>query len=179
MLTVGLLGGMSWESSSLYYRLLNERIRDELGGLHSAPCLLHSVDFAEIAALQRADRWDDAADLLARAAQGLEASGAQLLLLCTNTMHKVADDVQKAVGIPLLHICDTTAEAALSAGLSRVGLLGTGFTMEQDFYRDRLADHGLTSSSRATLTGARCTGSYLTSCARGLSARNLVRSTGR
>ena len=143
MLTVGLLGGMSWESSSLYYRLLNERIRDELGGLHSAPCLLHSVDFAEIAALQRADRWDDAADLLARAAQGLEASGAQLLLLCTNTMHKVADDVQKAVGIPLLHICDTTAEAALSAGLSRVGLLGTGFTMEQDFYRDRLADHGL------------------------------------
>ncbi len=139
-----MLGGMSWESSAQYYRLANELVRERLGGLHSARCLLASVDFADIETLQVAGRWDEAGRLLAEAAKGLEAGGAEVLLLCTNTMHKVADQVQAAVNIPLLHLADTTAHAVTRAGLSTVGLLGTAFTMEQDFYRDRLASHGLT-----------------------------------
>ena len=143
MLTIGMLGGMSWESSAQYYRLVNELVRERLGGLHSAKCVLHSVDFAEIERLQVDGRWDEAGEVLADAARGLQAAGADLLLLCTNTMHKVADQVQEAVDIPLLHLADATAEAVRRAGLDSVGLLGTAFTMEQSFYRDRLAGHGL------------------------------------
>ncbi len=143
MLRIGLLGGMSWESSAEYYRLLNERVRAHLGGLHSAECLLLSVDFAAIEAMQVAGRWDEAAAVLADAARALEAGGAELLLLCTNTMHKVADEVQAAVTIPLLHLADATAEAVQAAGVDTVGLLGTAFTMEQAFYRERLAAYGL------------------------------------
>ena len=141
---IGMLGGMSWESSAQYYRLANEFVRKRLGGLHSARCLLASVDFADIETLQVAERWEEAGQLLAEAAKGLEAGGADVLLLCTNTMHKVADQVQAAVNIPLLHLADANAQAVTKSGLSTVGLLGTAFTMEQDFYRDRLASHGLT-----------------------------------
>lgn len=144
VLRIGLLGGMSWESSALYYRLANELVRERLGGLHSAQCVLLSVDFADIEALQVSGRWEEAGGSLARAARRVEAAGADLLVLCTNTMHKVADQVEAAVNIPFLHIGDVTAAAAQAAGLRTVGLLGTAFTMEQDFYRDRLAAHGLT-----------------------------------
>ncbi|MFD4908142.1 aspartate/glutamate racemase family protein [Kitasatospora purpeofusca] len=143
MKTIGLLGGMSWESTATYYRLLNELTRDRLGGLHSAKCVLYSVDFAEVERLQAAGEWETAGRLLAEAARAVEAAGAELLLICTNTMHKVADQVADAVSVPLLHLADATAEAVLAAGVTRVGLLGTAFTMEQDFYRDRLASHGL------------------------------------
>ena len=143
MRTIGLLGGMSWESTAEYYRLLNEGARERLGGLHSAPIVLASVDFAQVEQLQVAGRWGDAAALLADRARGVEAAGADLLLICTNTMHKVAEEVQAAVAIPLLHIADATATAVRRANLTRVGLLGTSFTMEQAFYRDRLANHGL------------------------------------
>jgi aspartate racemase len=139
-----MLGGMSWESSAQYYRLANELVRERLGGLHSARVLLASVDFADIERLQVAGRWDEAGEVLAAAARGLEAGGAELLLICTNTMHLVADQVQAAVDIPLLHLVDATAHAIRRAGLRTVGLLGTAFTMEQDFYRARLAGHGLT-----------------------------------
>lgn len=141
---IGLIGGMSWESSALYYRLLNEGIARELGGLHSARCVLASVDFAEIERLQVSGDWDAAGQLLAEVARGLEAAGAEVLVLCTNTMHKVAGAIEAAVGIPLLHLADATATAVRRAGLDTVGLLGTAFTMEQAFYRDRLAAHGLT-----------------------------------
>jgi aspartate racemase len=141
---IGMLGGMSWESSAEYYRLANELVRERLGGLHSARCVLASVDFADIEAMQVAGEWEAAGKVLAEAARGLEAGGAELLLLCTNTMHKVADEVQHAVRIPLLHIGDVAAKAVTDAGLRTVGLLGTAFTMEQDFYIDRLAAHGLT-----------------------------------
>jgi len=144
VLTIGLLGGMSWESSARYYQLANELVRERLGGLHSARLVLLSVDFAEIEELQVGDRWDEAGALLAAAAERVEAAGADLLLLCTNTMHKVADQVAAAVDIPLLHLADATAAAVKAAGLTTVGLLGTAFTMEQPFYRDRLASHGLT-----------------------------------
>jgi aspartate racemase len=140
---IGMIGGMSWESSAEYYRLANELVRARLGGLHSARVLLASVDFAEIEQLQVTGRWDEAARLLADIAKGLEAAGAELLLLCTNTMHKVADQVQDAVSIPLLHLADAAAAAVIRAGLGTIGLLGTAFTREQDFYRDRLAAHGL------------------------------------
>ncbi|MFF2811413.1 aspartate/glutamate racemase family protein [Streptomyces sp. NPDC058000] len=143
MQTIGLIGGMSWESTAEYYRLLNELTRERLGGLHSAKCVLYSVDFAEIERLQVEGRWDEAGAVLADAAGALEAAGAELLLICTNTMHKVADQVSSAVGVPLLHLADTTAEAVRGQGLRRIGLLGTAFTMEQDFYRGRLVDHGL------------------------------------
>ena len=139
---IGLLGGMSWESSAEYYRLLNELVRERLGGLHSARCILASLDFAEVEELQVTGRWDEAGQLLAEAAQGLEAAGAELLLICTNTMHKVADIVQAGVRIPLLHLADATAAAVNRRGLSVVGLLGTAFTMEQAFYRDRIAGRG-------------------------------------
>ena len=144
MRTIGFIGGMSWESSALYYRLANELVRERLGGLHSARCVMYSVDFAEIEAMQAEGRWDDAAAALTQAASALEAAGAEFLVLCTNTMHKVAEQIEGAVNVPLLHLADTTAEAVTTAGLTRVGLLGTAFTMEQAFYRDRLSAHGLT-----------------------------------
>lgn len=144
MKTIGLIGGMSWESSLEYYRILNETVKDRLGGLHSAKCILYSVEFAEIEALQHAGRWDEAARIMVEAGQSLERAGADLLVLCTNTMHKLAGEIEAGVSIPLLHIADATAEAVKAAGISRVGLLGTRFTMEQDFYRGRLTDkHGL------------------------------------
>jgi aspartate racemase len=143
MRTIGLLGGMSWVSTAEYYRILNQLAHDERGGLHSAPLLLRSFDFAEIAALQAAGRWDDAGHLLAGAAKGLEAAGAELLLIGTNTMHKVAPAVQAAVSIPLLHIIDATAERVKAAGLTTVGLLGSSFTMEDGFYQQRMHAHGL------------------------------------
>ncbi|QNN51833.1 aspartate/glutamate racemase family protein [Nocardioides mesophilus] len=143
MKTIGLIGGMSWESSIEYYRLINEEVRRRLGGLHSAECVMYSVDFADIEAMQAEGRWDDAGSRLAEVARRLELAGADFLVLCTNTMHKVADAVENAVSVPLLHLGDTTADAVLRAGVQRVGLLGTGFTMEQEFYRDRLASHGL------------------------------------
>lgn len=143
MKTIGLIGGMSWESSAEYYRLLNELVRERLGGLHSARCVLYSLDFAEVERLQAAGEWEQAGEVLARAAEGVEAAGADLVLLCTNTMHKVAEQVQAALSVPLLHLADATADAVLRGGVRRVGLLGTAFTMEQDFYRERLASHGL------------------------------------
>jgi aspartate racemase len=144
MKRIGLLGGMSWESSIEYYRLVNEMTRDRLGGLHSADCLLRSVDFAEIELLQRDGRWDEAGERLAAEACALVAGGAELLVLCTNTMHKVADAITGAIEIPFVHIADTTAHAVRAAGLDTVGLLATGYTMEQDFYVGRLRDvHGL------------------------------------
>lgn len=144
MLTIGMLGGMSWESSALYYRLANELVRDSLGGVHSASVILHSVDFAEIEKLQVEARWDDAGRMLGAAAHGLETAGAQLLVLCTNTMHRVAPQIEEAVSIPLVHIADATADAVLDAGLTTVALLGTAFTMEQRFYIERLELRGLT-----------------------------------
>lgn len=143
MLRLGFLGGMSWESSALYYRLANELVRDRLGGLHSAECLLYSVDFALVEKMQAQGRWQDAGRLLAGAARSLELGGADLLVLCTNTLHKVAEAIESAITIPLLHIGDTTAQAARAAGLQRLGLLGTSYTMEDDFYVSRLAAHGL------------------------------------
>jgi aspartate racemase len=143
MLTIGMLGGMSWESSAEYYRLANVLVRERVGGLHSAKIVLHSVDFAEIERMQVEGRWDDAGKALAEAATGVQAAGADFLLICTNTMHKVFDQVQAAVGIPVLHLGDTTAQAIKDAGLTTVGLLGTGFTMDQPFYRERLESHGL------------------------------------
>jgi aspartate racemase len=141
---IGLLGGMSWESSAEYYRLVNEAARARLGGLHSADCLLRSVDFAEIEELQRDGRWAQAGERLAAEAGLLVAAGAELLVLCTNTMHKVADAITDAVDVPFVHIADTTAEAVRARGLRRVGLLATAYTMEQDFYVGRLRDvHGL------------------------------------
>lgn len=144
MKLIGLLGGMSWESTAEYYRLANELVRDRLGGLSSARVLLHSVDFADIEALQASGDWDAAGALLAGAARSLEAGGAELLVLCTNTMHKVAPAIEAATTIPFLHIGDVTARAVTAAGIERVGLLATAYTMEQDFLRDRLAEHGLT-----------------------------------
>jgi aspartate racemase len=141
---IGLLGGMSWESSAEYYRLINEEVRDRLGGLHSADCVLRSVDFAEIERLQREARWDEAGRRLSDEARGLVGAGAELVVVCTNTMHKVADAIADAIPVPLVHIADTTAVAVRAAGLQRVGLLATGYTMEQDFYIGRLRDqHGL------------------------------------
>lgn len=145
MKTIGLLGGMSWESTIPYYRQINQRIKQQLGGLHSAKLIVYSVDFAEIEALQRSGDWDKAGELLAEAAVKLQAAGAECIVLCTNTMHKVAAAIEAAVTIPLLHIADATAEAIQAAGLHKVALLGTRFTMEQDFYKKRLTDgYGLT-----------------------------------
>jgi len=140
MKTVGLIGGMSWESTIPYYRHLNLAVKERLGGLHSAKILLYSVDFAEIEALQRAGDWDGAGRLLAEVALRLEAAGAECVAVCTNTMHKVAPALESALRVPLLHIADATGQAVRAAGLARVGLLGTRFTMEQDFYRGRLAE---------------------------------------
>jgi len=145
MKTIGLIGGMSWESTVTYYRHINEAIRARLGGLHSARVIVYSVDFHDIEQLQHAGRWDEAGALLAEAAQALARAGADFLVLGTNTMHKVAPAIEAAVTIPLLHIADPTARAIKSDGVTTVGLLGTRFTMEQDFYRGRMeATHGMT-----------------------------------
>lgn len=143
MRTLGLLGGMSWESTLPYYRIVNERVRDRLGGLHSAKLVLHSVDFAEIEELQRRADWDAGGAMLADAARGLRAAGAEAIVLCTNTMHRVAPAIEQAVDIPLLHIADATAARIRAVGLERVGLLGTRFTMEMDFYRSRIEAAGI------------------------------------
>lgn len=141
---IGLIGGMSWESSAEYYRIINRRVRERLGGMHSARCLMWSFDFAGIEALQRAGDWAAATEAMVDAARRLERGGAEFLVVCTNTMHRMADAVQDAVSIPLLHIADPTGVRIRAAGLSRVGLLGTAFTMEQPFYRERLSrEHGL------------------------------------
>lgn len=144
MKTIGLLGGMSWESTELYYRWINEGIKARLGGLHSAKIALVSVDFQDIETLQHAGDWDQAGAVLAEAARQVEAAGADFLLICTNTMHKVAPQIEAAINIPILHLADATANRIKAQGIKRVGLLGTNFTMEQDFYRGRLTDkHGL------------------------------------
>lgn len=139
MKTIGLLGGMSWESTLDYYRMINQGVKEKLGGLHSAKIVLYSVDFAEIERLQHAGDWQATADILATAAQRLEQAAADCLLVCTNTMHKVAPDIQARISIPLLHIADATAEVVVQRGIRTVGLLGTAFTMEQDFYKGRLS----------------------------------------
>jgi len=144
MKTIGVIGGMSWESSLVYYRLINEEVKARLGGLHSAKCIMHSVDFAEIEPLQHQGKWAEASTKMIEAARHVQDGGADFVVLCTNTMHKTADDIDKHLRIPLLHIADATAEAVRRQGLNRVGLLGTKFTMEDDFYRGRLIDkHGL------------------------------------
>jgi len=142
--TIGLIGGMSWESTQFYYQQINQAVRQRLGGLHSAKLLLYSVDFAPIEKLQHAGDWDATAEILSQAAHSLEAGGADFFLICTNTMHKVADVVAESVNIPLLHIADATAAILKQDDVSRIGLLGTGFTMEQAFYKGRLTDaHGI------------------------------------
>lgn len=141
MRTIGVLGGMSWESSAEWYRRANELVRERLGGFHSAPILLDSVDFAEIEAMQAAGDWDAAGALLADRARRLQDAGADVIVLCTNTMHLVAPQIEAALTVPFLHLADVTADAVRAAGVTTVGLLGTAFTMEQAFYRDRLASH--------------------------------------
>jgi aspartate racemase len=144
MQTIGLLGGMSWESTAVYYRRINENVRGKLGGLHSAKVIMHSVDFESIVGLQKADAWDQAGDVLASLARDLETAGADCVLICTNTMHKLADTVQNAISVPLLHITDVTGQAVKASGLRRPLLLATRYTMEQDFYLSQLRDkHGL------------------------------------
>jgi aspartate racemase len=144
MKTIGLIGGMSWESTALYYRQINEGVREKLGGLHSAKIAMVSIDFEPMERLQHENRWKEAGEELATAARQVAAAGADFIVLCTNTMHKVADAIEEAVKIPLLHIADGTAEAIQAAGMHTIGLLGTRFTMEEDFYRGRLEEkHGL------------------------------------
>jgi aspartate racemase len=141
MKTIGMIGGMSWESTLEYYRIVNQEVKVRLGGLHSAKCLLYSVDFEEIERLQHENRWDAAGAVLGRAAQSLEKGGADFILICTNTMHKVAEEVKASVSIPLLHLADATAEVIKEKGLKKIALLGTRFTMEEDFYKGRLVDN--------------------------------------
>lgn len=138
MKTIGLIGGMSWESSVEYYRIINEEVKKSLGGLHSAKCILYSVDFEEIEVCQSKGEWEKAALILTEAAQSLEAAGADFIVICTNTMHKVASVIQAVIHIPLLHIADITAQHVLANGIKTIGLLGTRYTMEQDFYKSRL-----------------------------------------
>jgi aspartate racemase len=141
MKTIGLLGGMSWESTLGYYRSINEGIKKTLGGLHSAKIVMYSVDFAPIEKLQHAGDWEGTAKILSKAAQSIQAAGADFLLICTNTMHKVASEIEAAIQIPLLHIADATAEILVNGGIKLVGLLGTAFTMEQEFYKGRLVNN--------------------------------------
>ncbi|MDQ6423614.1 aspartate/glutamate racemase family protein [Paenibacillus sp. LHD-117] len=143
MKTIGLIGGLSWESTTDYYRYINQGVKAELGGLSSAKCMLYSCNFEEVVRMQKAGEWKQAAMLLADAARKLEAGGCDTILICTNTMHVVASEVQQAVRIPLLHIVDTTVESIKRTGISKVGLLGTRYTMEQSFYTDRLCEHGI------------------------------------
>ncbi len=140
MKTIGLIGGMSWESTIEYYRILNETVRQQLGGLHSAKCILFSVDFADIERLQHQGNWQAASQILVEAAQQLQMAGASMVLLCTNTMHKIAEDIEARISVPFLHIADAVGDRIQEKGLRQVGLLGTKFTMEQDFYRQRLAN---------------------------------------
>ena len=140
MKTIGLIGGMSWESSLEYYRIINEQVKEKLGGLHSAKSLMYSVDFDEIEKLQHQGNWSEATKLMIDAAQRLEKGGADFVVICTNTMHKMADDVQKSINIPLLHIADATAEKIRAKGIKKIGLLGTKFTMEEEFYKGRLIE---------------------------------------
>jgi len=144
MKTIGLLGGMSWESTALYYQWINELVKEKLGGLHSARIAMVSVDFQEIEELQHKNQWDESGEVLSKAARSVEAAGADFLVICTNTMHKVAPHIEEAIRIPLLHIADATAEEIKKQGMQTVGLLGTRFTMEQEFYAGRLQErHGL------------------------------------
>ena len=140
MKTVGLIGGMSWESTTSYYKAINEGVKAQLGGLHSAKICLYSVDFHQIEQLQHQGRWDDTAEILSQAAQSVQAGGADFVLICTNTMHKVASVIEQAISIPILHIADATAMQLVNDGVTKVGLLGTRFTMEQDFYKQRLTE---------------------------------------
>ncbi len=143
MKTIGLIGGMSWESTAAYYRIINETVKNQLGGLHSAKCLLYSVDFAEIESCQSQGMWDKAADILLDAAQRLELAGASFIVICTNTMHKVAPQIQAEIGKPILHIADATADALLKSGIHITALLGTTYTMTEDFYKARLESRGI------------------------------------
>jgi aspartate racemase len=140
MKTIGMIGGMSWESSLEYYRILNETVKARLGGLHSVRCLMYSVDFAEIEELQHKGKWEDATELMIDAAKRVESGGADFLIICTNTMHKMAEEVQQSINIPLLHIADATAARIKSQEIKKIGLLGTRFTMEEDFYKGRLVE---------------------------------------
>ncbi len=159
MKTIGLLGGMSWESTASYYRAINQGIKERLGGLHSAKLCLVSVDFEEVESLQHSGDWDEAGKLLAQQARNIQAGGADFLLICTNTMHKVAAPIESAINIPLIHIADATAASLVAAGVSRVGLLGTRFTMEEEFYKGRLQERfGINvvvpeSAARAKISG--------------------------
>ncbi|OEG00157.1 aspartate racemase [Vulcanibacillus modesticaldus] len=141
MKTIGLLGGMSWESSLIYYQLINELVNQRKGGLHSAKSLMYSVDFEEIERYQNQGKWEEAAQVLVEAAKNLERGGADFLVLCTNTMHKVANEIEKTLTIPMLHIADATAEVIISQGIKRVGLLGTKYTLEENFYKQRLIEN--------------------------------------
>lgn len=143
MKTIGLIGGMSWESTVTYYQVINETVKRELGGLHSAKCLLHSVDFAEIEEYQTRGEWEKSGEVLAAAAAGLEGAGADMIVICTNTMHKVAPQIQAAVSIPVIHIAAAAADALIAGGISKAALLGTKYTMTQDFYKGRLAGRGI------------------------------------
>lgn len=141
--TIGMIGGMSWESSAEYYRLMNEEVKRQLGGLHSAKCILYSVDFQEIEHDQARGDWDKAGQVLGEAAQSLEKAGADFIIICTNTMHKVIDIIQEKISIPILHIADATAHQITEAGLQKIALLGTKYTMEQDFYKARIEGFGI------------------------------------
>ena len=141
--TIGMIGGMSWESSAEYYRLMNEEVKRQLGGLHSAKCILYSVDFQEIEHAQARGDWDKAGQVLGEAAQSLEKAGADFIIICTNTMHKVIDIIQEKISIPILHIADATAHQITEAGLQKIALLGTKYTMEQDFYKARIEGFGI------------------------------------
>lgn len=143
MKTIGLIGGMSWESSTTYYQIINEEVKNRLGGFHSAKCILYSVDFNEIEIYQRAGEWEKAGQVLGEVARSLVLAGADFIVLCTNTMHKVAGNIEAKVNVPLLHIADITGKKVISDGIKRLGLLGTRYTMEQDFYKSRLEDRGL------------------------------------
>ncbi len=140
MKTIGLIGGMSWESSLLYYQIINQRVKEKLGGHHSAKSLMYSVDFQEIKTLQHQGKWDEATKIMIDSAQKLESGGADLIIICTNTMHKMAKEVEESISIPLLHIADSTANKIVKDGIKKVALLGTSFTMEQDFYKGRLIE---------------------------------------
>ncbi len=141
MKTIGLIGGMSWESSIEYYRIINQKVRERLGGTHSAKCVMVSVDFAEIEILQHGGRWSEATDMLVKSARQLESASADFVVLCTNTMHKMADDICRSISIPFLHIADATAEKVKVQGITKIGLLGTRYTMEEDFYKGRLVNN--------------------------------------
>lgn len=143
MKTIGLLGGMSWESTVHYYQIINEEVQNKLGGLHSAKIVLYSVEFSEIEQYQSSGQWEKCGEILGRAAKSLEAAGADLILICTNTIHKVAPQIASAIEIPIIHIADTTADELEKCRIERVGLLGTRYTMMQDFYKNRLADRGI------------------------------------